>query len=189
MDGSRTFDTTVVAWASRAEDGRVDVDARVFSVRAGTPHHVLHEGGKINFEDVEEFVLDRFDLYHVQEAAYDPRYLDRSAELIDARLPDAAIVRVEPQSQAMRAALTALERGVAEGIIRHRGDPVIAEHVDWAGVQRGESDEVRRVFKIDRSRPIDALVAIALAYSRASALQPFSGNPVWDWEAFLERHQ
>lgn len=118
--------------------------------------------------DVEEFVLDRFELFDVLEAAYDPRFLDRSAEIIDARLPEAMIIRVEPQSKAMRQALAAFERGVAEGIIRHRGDPVIAEHVDWAGVDRGESDEVRRVFKLDRSRPIDAVIAMSLAYWRVS---------------------
>ncbi len=68
----------------------------------------------------------------------------------------------------MREALTAFERGVVEGIIRHRGDPAIAEHVDWAGVDRGESDEIRRVFKLDRARPIDAVIAMALAYWRVS---------------------
>lgn len=177
LDGSRTFDTTVCAWAAKAEDGRVDVDARVFSVRQGAPHHVLHEGGRIYFEDVEEFVLDRFNLFDVREAAYDPRFLDRSAELIDMRLPESLIVRVEPQSKAMREALMAFERGVVEGIIRHRGDPVIAEHVDWAGVDRGESDEVRRVFKLDRARPIDAVIAMALAYWRVSV---GGGSSVYD---------
>jgi Phage Terminase len=32
-DGSRAYDTTAIAWASKAPDGRIDVDARVFSVR------------------------------------------------------------------------------------------------------------------------------------------------------------
>ncbi len=181
MDGSRTFDTTVVAWAAKAADGRIDVDARVFSVRASTPHHVLHEGGQINFEDVEEFVLDRFELYKVIEAAYDPRYLDRSAEIIDRRLSDAAIARVEPQSSVMRAALTAFERAILDGTLRHRGDPVLAEHLDWAGVQRGESNEVRRVSKIDRARPIDAAVAMALAVDRATKAKPRQPARLVSW--------
>lgn len=164
LDGSRTYDTTVVATASRADDGRIDVEARVFSVRQAAPHHVLHEGGQINFDDVEGFTIDRFDLFDVSAAAYDPRYLDRSAELLDARLDDAAIVAVEPSSRVMREALMAFERGVVDGTVRHEGDPVIAQHVDWAGVERGESDEIRRVFKLDRSRPIDAVIALALAY-------------------------
>jgi hypothetical protein len=104
MDGSRTFDTTVVALASEADDGRIDVDARVFSVREDAPHHVLHRGGRVNFEDVEGHVVDLFDCFYVAEAAYDPRYLDRSAEIIDVRMPKATIFPVEPSSKLMREA-------------------------------------------------------------------------------------
>jgi hypothetical protein len=64
----------------------------------------------------------------------------------------------------MREALMALERGIAEGVVRHRGDPVIAEHFASAGVDRGESNELRRLFKLDRRRPIDAVIATAIAY-------------------------
>jgi hypothetical protein len=46
---------------SRARTGTIAVDACVFSVRAHVFHHVLHEGGKIDFEDVEEFTIDRFE--------------------------------------------------------------------------------------------------------------------------------
>jgi hypothetical protein len=41
---------------------------------------------------------------------------------------------------------------------------VIAEHFAWAGVDRGESNELRRLYKLDRRQPIDAAVAMALAY-------------------------
>lgn len=53
LDGSRTFDTTVVATAGWQEDGTILVDARVFSVRKVVADHVLHEGGRIDFADVE----------------------------------------------------------------------------------------------------------------------------------------
>jgi len=46
LDGSRTFDTTVVAWAERRDDGTIAVDACVFSVREQVAHHVLHEGAR-----------------------------------------------------------------------------------------------------------------------------------------------
>jgi phage terminase large subunit-like protein len=167
LDGSRTFDTTVVAWAS-ADGEVIRVDARVFSVRKDAAHHVLHEGGRIDFDDVEGFTLDRFDYLHVDEAAYDPRYLDRSAELIDARLVGARIIAVEPQSKMMREALQTLERLVLEGKIRHSGDPVLAAHFANARVERGHSGEIRRVVKLDQRKPIDAVIAIALAVWRAS---------------------
>jgi phage terminase large subunit-like protein len=57
-DGSRSYDTTAVAWAAKARDGRIDIDARVFSVRDDVPHHVLHAGGTIDFSDVEGFLLE-----------------------------------------------------------------------------------------------------------------------------------
>src|SRR5215213_8683505 len=50
-DGSRAYDTSALAWASRAEDGRIDVAARVFSVRDDVPHHVFHQG-RIDYEDI-----------------------------------------------------------------------------------------------------------------------------------------
>lgn len=180
LDGSRTWDTTVVATAAAAfadepesDDEiaaieRVDVEARVFSVRKEAAHHVLHEGGKIDFEDVEGFTIDRFEFLDVLEAAYDPRYLDRSAELIDARLPQARIIVVEPQSRNMREALQTLERLILEGKIRHNGDPVLAAHFANARVERGHQGEVRRVVKLDQRKPIDAVIAMALAVWRAT---------------------
>jgi phage terminase large subunit-like protein len=54
-DGSRAYDTTAIAWATKDPDGHIDVDCRVFSVRDDVPHHVLHAGGTIDFGDVEGF--------------------------------------------------------------------------------------------------------------------------------------
>ena len=167
-DGSRTFDTTVIAWASKSDDGRIDVDAHVFSLREDAPHHTLHHGGHIDFEDVEEFVIEGFSRWNVREACYDPRYLDRSADLIRARLPESRIDAVYPNSHLMREALMAFERGVIDGTVRHRGDPVIAHHVAAAGVERGDSNEIRRVRKIEQRKPIDAVIAMALAYWRVA---------------------
>jgi hypothetical protein len=76
---------------------------------------VLYEGGWINFEDVEAFTIDLLDRFSFVEAAYDPRYLDRSAEFIVAGCR-AIITVLEPSSKLMRAAPTAFERGVIEGV-------------------------------------------------------------------------
>jgi phage terminase large subunit-like protein len=170
-DGSRTFDTTVVAWAREADDGAIEADARVFSVRKDVAHHVLHEGGKIDFDDVEGFLIDRFDLFRVLEVAYDPRYLERSAEIVDRRLPEGMIFPVEPSSRHMRDALQTLYRVVEEGKLRHRGDPVIAAHLGNTKVERGPRGEIRRVGKIDERKPIDAVPALALAVWRAVQAQ------------------
>lgn len=177
IDGSRTYDTTVVGIAARAPDGRIDVSARVFSVRADVPHHVLHEGGAINLADVVEEVVDLFDRYRVRDAAYDPSYLQGSpAETISGRLPGSRIFAVEPTSRFMREALAALWRGVADGVVRHQADPVIAAHVNAARVERGEGGVIRRVVKRNPAKPIDATVAIALAYWRASRHEAVSAH-------------
>ena len=113
-------------------------------------------GGKIDFEDVEDFIVDRFDAYYVSEAAYDPRYLDRTMELVENRLPAACVFAVQPQAQHMRDALQTLYTLVAEGKLRHQGDPVLAAHLANAAVERGHGSEIRRVRKIDggsRSTP------------------------------------
>ena len=164
MDGSRVYDTTVVAWASRAEDGRIDVGARIYSTRDSAPHHVLHHGGRIDFEDVEGYVLGLFADYTVREAAYDPKYLDRSADILEARLGEPQIFPVEPQSAHAREAMGSLYRGIIDGTVRHNGDKELARHVLAA---RAEWDERGpRVSKLKRPDPIDALVAMSLAYWR-----------------------
>jgi phage terminase large subunit-like protein len=167
-DGSRTWDTTVIAWASANEEGVVSVDARVFSVREAIDCHVLHKGGKIDFEDVEAFIIDRFDVFNVSEVAYDPRYLERSMEIAERRLPDAAVYPVEPSSKHMRDALQTMFNLVSEGKLRHRGDKVLRQHIANTGVERGGGSELRRVRKVDSRLPIDAVPAMALAIWRAA---------------------
>jgi phage terminase large subunit-like protein len=171
-DGSRTWDTTVVAWASAFSD-RMDVACRVFSVRPEAPHHVLHPGGRVDFDDVEAFLLDMFDLYAPIETAYDPRYLERSMEIVDVRLPSAAIVAVEPHSKSARDAYQALFTAVADGKLRHNGDPVVSAHLANCAVERDDrTREIRRLRKIDPRKPIDAVPALALAVWRATLAQP-----------------
>lgn len=172
IDGSRTYDTTVVGWASKADDGRVDVGCRVFSVRQEAPHHVWHEGGRVDFEDVEDYVVDRFEFLRPRGAGYDPRFVDRSADLLERRLPEAAIMAIEPTSAHMRNALGALYRGVADGTVRHDGDPVLAAHVAAA---KGEQDERGWVVRKRKQRnPIDALIAVAIAFYIETVVNPTS---------------
>jgi phage terminase large subunit-like protein len=171
-DGSRTWDTTVVAWASAVSD-RIDVGCRVFSVREDVPHHVFHPAGKVDFGDVEEFLMGLFDRFTPIETAYDPRYLERSMEIVDMRLPSSSVVPVEPQSKNARDAYQALFTAVLEGRLRHDGDPVVAAHLANCGVDRDDrTREIRRLRKIDARKPIDAVPALALAVWRATLAEP-----------------
>lgn len=172
-DGSRTWDTTVVAWAHPFEDGFIDVACRVFSVRSNIAYHVLHQGGRIDFDDVETFLLDLWDRFSPQGAAFDPRYLERSMEIAAERLPEASVIAVEPHTKAARDAYQALYTAVIEGKLRHDGDPVIAAHLANCAVDREErTQEIRRLRKIDPRKPIDAVPALALAVWLAVVAEP-----------------
>jgi phage terminase large subunit-like protein len=173
-DGSRSYDTTAVAWAAKAPDGRVDVACRVFSVRDDVPHHVLHAGGTIDFSDVEGFLLELASRFDVREVRFDPRFLERSMEVLAARLPGSAVAPVEPYTNAHRQALAAIERTVLEGTLRHGGDPAVSQQVIAAACDRFDNGDPRRLRKLDRTRPIDAAVALALAVQGATIEQPGS---------------
>lgn len=166
IDGSRVYDTTVVGWAHTADDGRIDVGARIFSARREAPAHVFHQGGRIDFDDVEGLILGLFADHTVREVAFDPRYVDRSADILEARLPGARIFPVEPQSAHARDSLAAFYRGIVEGTVRHGGDPAIRAHVLAAVAEWDERGP--RVRKLAKPDPIDALVAMSLAYWRES---------------------
>jgi phage terminase large subunit-like protein len=181
-DGSRAYDTTAIAWASKSPDGRVDVDCRVFSVRDDVPHHVFHTGGTIDFGDVEGFLLELASRYDVREVRFDPRFLERSMEVLAARLLLSAVAPVEPYTNAHRQALAALERAVLEGTLRHPGDAAISQQVLAAAADRFDNGDVRRLRKLDRTRPIDAAVALALAVQGATIEQPGS---VYDFRGLI----
>ena len=165
FDGSRSFDTSALAWASRADDGRIDVACRVFSVREDVPHHVFHQG-RIDYEDLRDSLLELAESFDVAEVAFDPRFAESSMDVVADRLPSSAVFPVEPYSRHHREALAAFERAVLEGLIRHDGDPVLAEQLAWTGVDRFDNGDPRRLRKLERARPIDASVALALAVWR-----------------------
>jgi phage terminase large subunit-like protein len=166
-DGSRSYDTTALAWAHRAEDGRIDVGARVFSVRDDVPHHVRHQG-RIDYEDVQDSLLELAERFQVAEVAFDPRFVESAMETVAGRLRASRVFPVEPHSRLHRDALACLERAVLEGVLRHQGDPVMAEQLAWTGVDRFENGDPRRLRKLERGRSIDVSVALALAVWRAS---------------------
>jgi phage terminase large subunit-like protein len=165
-DGSRSYDTTAVAIAHRGDDGRIDVSCRVFSVRLDVPHHVFHAGGTIDFGDVEAYLLELASRFDVAEVRYDPRFLAPVMDALAGRLRG-GVAPVEPYSTAHREALAAVERAVLEGVLRHEGDPAVAEQIAATAVDRWDNGDPRRIRKLDRTKPIDASVALALAVQGA----------------------
>jgi len=164
IDGSFTYDTTAVSWASPHEDGRIDIGLHVFSARHDAPHHTLCPGGEIDFAAVEQFTISLG--ARVREVAFDPRFMARSSQIIAAGLPHAAVFAIEPQSAHMHDAVSAMRKGAIEGVPRHQGDAVAAAHVGACVVKDTSRGPV--LDKRLASRPIDGAVAMTGAYWRAS---------------------
>lgn len=177
FDGSRNYDTTVAAWAWRLDDGRVAVKTHVWATRSEAPHHDLVEGREIDFDAFEEWVEDElFGRFNVVEAAYDPRYLIRSMQLLERRVGTDRIAPVEPQSKLMRDAIAAFHQAVVDGRLVHDGDPVLSQHVAAARASQDEKGWVVR--KRVQRRPIDALIAATLAVWRCTLEHD---EPVFAW--------
>lgn len=162
VDGSRSHDCTVVGWASPAQDGRIDVGCYVMAAREDAPHHELHPGGEIDYDRVRAALVDTLTRLRVGSAAYDPRFLDSTAQDVRRRL-GARVAPVDPWSNKMVDAVAAFDRGIVDGVVRHDGDPVLAAHVAMTRVDRSRGR--LRLFKEDPANEwIDATVAVALAY-------------------------
>lgn len=167
-DGSTSHDTTAVAWASMADDGIVDVDVRIFSARAAAPAHEYHVE-RIDYESVEAFIIEVLSQnFSVREMAYDPRYMGRSATIIEDAI-GVPVVPVEPMTALMRDALAVFYRLVIEGKLRHNGDKHFAAHV--MAVRASQDEKGWRIEKRKHSKPVDAVIAASLAVWRASREQ------------------
>src|SRR5581483_4844717 len=83
VDVGLSHDTTAVCWAHILEDGRGLLNGHVWTTREQTPAHTLVPGGRIQLEQIEQFIRELATRYRVREVAYDPRFFNRSAELLD----------------------------------------------------------------------------------------------------------
>jgi hypothetical protein len=113
-DGSRSYDTSALAWASKALDGRIDVAGRAFSVRGDVPHHVLHQE-RIDYEDVQDSLLEFGARFSVTEVAFDPRYIEPAMEVVAGKIGESRVFPVEAHSRLHCAALACFERQGARG--------------------------------------------------------------------------
>jgi len=103
-------------------------------------------------------------------------------DVLAGRLP-AQVAPVEPYSGAHRLALAAFERAVLDGTIRHTGDEAVTGQVAATAVDRFDNGDPRRLRKLDRTRPIDASVALALAVQGAVAGE--GGQSVYETRGVL----
>jgi phage terminase large subunit-like protein len=147
--GVRNDSTAVVTVAAR-EGGSVAVKARV--LKPGS------EG--IALEAVERAVREACEGRNVRAVLYDPWRFQRSAEILgEEGLP---VVEFPQSPERMANASENLFRLIETGMLAHDGDPVLRAHV-VAGVTKQTERGWRLVKDPKLARPIDALIALAMA--------------------------
>jgi phage terminase large subunit-like protein len=132
----------------------------------------LHVGceifpGESSAVDAAEFIAELAETYTVVEAAYDPWQGALLAETMEQR----GLTAVQfPQSDSrMQPASERLHRAVTERRLVHDGHPELAEHVHAALAKT-----TRRGWRLHRpsdDRPIDAVIALAIALDRAEHVE------------------
>jgi len=151
VDVSHHHDSTAVAWCQHRPDGRLHVEARVWSPGPGRP---------IPFDEVEAELRALSVRFALQGAAYDPRYMAATAQRLEAE----GVLMVEvPQSHARMVPLIGeTYRRIVAGSLSHDADPVFTSHVlnavEFYGDNTGFS-----LSKKKSAQHIDACIAMCLA--------------------------
>jgi len=121
--------------------------------------------------------------YAVHVLGFDPRYFNRSAELLEEAGMDVAAY--EPQGRETWDAVQGFYNLIGGGGLCHDGDPVLAAHV--AAAAGDKTDRGWKVGKLDRSRnprPIDGLIAGLIAVDLA--VEGFDDRTIDPWEETSE---
>lgn len=167
VDVGLVYDTTAVSVAHRLEDGRVVVRSRVWAARDDAVAHQVLPGGRVELSIIEDHIRAIAERFAVKELVYDPRFFDRSAEMLAGE--GFTVAPVDQSSRRMAEAYSRFYTAVVEGRVTHDGDPVVSRHVESViGVM------TERGWKISRPRTqrIDAAVASVMAHYRAERSDP-----------------
>jgi phage terminase large subunit-like protein len=192
VDASLNRDTTAVAIATRLDDGRIAVRARVFATRKTAPAHVYFKGVKVELKIVERYIagallheeppegdpqtrdgetlMPLLDEHAIEWLGYDPRYFNRSAEMLSEE--GIQVVEYQPNAGPTWQAFQDFYAGVLEQTIVHEGDLVVNAHV-----AKTAGEKTERGWKIKKlqpgameggrttkeSAPIDAVPAMVFA--------------------------
>jgi phage terminase large subunit-like protein len=164
--GVRKDSTAIVTVAARG-DGEIAVKARVMRPPGdgGLPLQLVEDA-------VREACVDR----NVQAVLFDPWTFRRSAELLAA--DDLPMVEFPQSPERMANASENLYRLIETSALTHDADPVLRAHVVAGAVKQTERGW--RLVKDPRSsRPIDALIALAMA--ALPAAQNIAHEPAFAW--------
>jgi phage terminase large subunit-like protein len=177
VDVAHSYDTTAVAWAWRAPDGRIVVRCHVWSVRAEAPAHE-HVDDFYN-QDAEHlaelFIYSLGERYRIREVVADPNYFGSELRRLGRRFESAPLF---PQSKEMTEYVQEFYRLVDAKAIAHDGDRVGALHVAAIAGEK-DSNGYWRIRKLNTPNPMDAGTAKIIAVGRCS----HAPDPVKPWAA------
>lgn len=159
VDMALKRDSVAVVTAWQRPDGRVAVQAKIWKP----------EGDKIDHLEVVDYIRhDLADEYTITEIAYDPRFFEVPARLLE---EEGFNLHEFPQSpERMTPACGEARVAILSKQVVHNGDPDLAEHVNTAAERPNE-----RGFTLSKSKSwtkkkkIDACIALVIALWRVFA--------------------
>ncbi len=170
IDAAFSQDCTAVglSWRLDTDDEPpiYGVTSHVWSPKRENPAHEYSAGGLLDNRVIVPFLQELAKRVRIVEVVYDRRYFDTIAIMLDEvgfRIAD-AWSNADFRAQAWKS----LEDGITGRTIAHNGDPVLATHVTNAQAEHLDSGIKVSKLRGNRSRKIDALVAVAMAHWRAA---------------------
>lgn len=159
VDIGLVHDASAVSVAWKRDDGKVVVDATVWAAAANAVADVHVPGGVVDLGLVEEHIRALAQRFYVAHVAYDPRFFERSAQVLAQEgLP---LVQVPQNSAHMADAYESLYAAVVEQRLAHAGGHVLTSHAMAAAAEL--TDRGWKVRKLRQPGRIDALVAASMA--------------------------
>jgi phage terminase large subunit-like protein len=166
VDVGVRHDSTGIAIVQEQGD-RLVVEARIL--------RPSERNGALPLALIEENIRELCDQLTVLGVAYDPWSFRRSAELLEQ--DDIPVVEFPQSPERMANASANLFRLVETATLAHRGSPELRAQV-MAGVTKETERGWRLVKDPKLSRPIDALIALAMAAFLATAARQESFEPM-----------
>jgi len=147
-------DSSAIVWLWKRDDERIVVKSKVFTPNGDQP---------LDLSKIEQGIRELADRYQVMSVSYDRWTFERSAQM----LSDEGLLMVEfPMTNERTVpASSRLYEAIQQHRIVHDGDPVMTSHVK-AGATR-DTERGWRLAKGKARRPIDALIALLIAFPQA----------------------
>lgn len=168
VDVAHSYDTTAVAWAWRAPDGRIVIRCHIWSVRPAAPAHE-HVDDFYDTDAVhraEKFIVELGKRHRIKEVVADPNYFGTELRRLGQRFTTAPLY---PQSKEMTESVQEFYRLVesGHGLAQDPGDRILALHLANIEGQK-DSNGYWRIRKLNNANPMDGGTATIIAVGRVS---------------------